>query len=97
MTLIQEYASTQRPELAKQRVDALRKAGMDTIKFAWMGGVEKGQPHYYRIQGKTFLIEYDNTQNEANHIHTAWRDFKGDFGRDFLAEHYQEFPAPHQH
>jgi hypothetical protein len=97
LTLIQEHANVQKPEMAKQRLDALRKAGMDTIKFAWMGGLERGQGHYYRIQGKTFLVEFDNTQNNANHIHTVWRDFKGDFGRDFLAEHYKEFPHPHQH
>jgi Protein of unknown function (DUF3500) len=47
----------------------------------------------YRIQGSTFLIEYDNTQNGANHIHSAWRDFKGDWGKDLIAEHY--LAAPH--
>jgi hypothetical protein len=62
-------------------------AGWDKVHFAWAGGLEKGQGHYYRIQGPTFLVEYDNTQNNANHIHTAWRDFNGDFGRDVLAEH----------
>lgn len=97
LTLIQEHANVQRPELAKGRLDALRKAGLDTIKFAWMGGTERGQGHYYRIQGKTFLIEFDNTQNNANHVHTVWRDFKGDFGRDFLEEHYKDFPHPHEH
>jgi hypothetical protein len=97
LTLIQEHANVQKPELAKGRLDALRKAGLDTIKFAWMGGLERGQGHYYRVQGKTFLIEFDNTQNNANHIHTVWRDFKGDFGHDFLAEHYKDFPHPHEH
>lgn len=97
LALIREHASVQRPELARQRLEAIRKAGLDTIRFAWMGGLEKGQGHYYRVQGKTFLIEYDNTQNDANHIHTVWRDFKGDFGRDFLAEHYHRFPVPHRH
>ena len=57
-----------------------------------MGGVYEGEPHYYRIQGPTFLIEYDNVQNEANHIHSVWRDFDGDFGRDVLAAHYQARP-----
>ena len=87
LTLVHEYANVQAPEIAKQRLDAVRKAGMDTVKFAWMGGLEKGQPHYYRIQGATFLIEYDCTQNNANHIHSVWRDFNGDFGRDLLREH----------
>ena len=97
MTLIREYANVQRPEMAKSRLDKIRKAGLDKVKFAWMGGVEKGQGHYYRIQGPTFLIEYDNTQNNANHIHTAWRDFKGDFGRDLIAEHYKSAPHAHGH
>ena len=97
MTLIREYAGVQRPEMAKARLDKIKKAGMDKVKFAWMGGLEKGQGHYYRIQGPTFLIEYDNTQNSANHIHTVWRDFKGDFGRDLLAEHYHTAPHSHGH
>ncbi len=53
------------------------------IHFGWAGGLEAGQPHCYRIQGPSFIIEYDNIQNEANHIHTVWRDFEGDFGRDW--------------
>jgi hypothetical protein len=56
-----------------------------------MGGREPGQGHYYRIQGRTFLIEYDNTQSRANHIHTVWRDLGNDFGEDALAEHYRRF------
>ena len=97
ITLIREYANVQRPEMAKTRLEKIRKAGMDKVKFAWMGGLEKGDPHYYRIQGPTFLIEYDNTQNNANHIHAAWRDFKGDFGRDLIAEHYKTAPHGHGH
>lgn len=62
---------------------------MGKIVFAWMGGTEKGDPHYYRVQGPTFLLEYANTQNDANHVHAVWRDFDGDFGRDLLREHYQ--------
>ncbi|HEV8245952.1 MAG TPA: DUF3500 domain-containing protein, partial [Polyangiaceae bacterium] len=86
--LVDEHASSLSPELARERLAKLRDAGMDAIKFAWMGGIEKGQGHYYRIQGPTFLVEYDNTQNEANHVHTVWRDFNGDFGLDLLEEHY---------
>jgi len=62
-----------------------------------MGGIEKGEPHYYRIQGTTFLVEYDNTQNDANHIHSVWRDFKGDFGVDLLALHYNTADHDHGH
>lgn len=92
LTLIQEYADAQPRALAEERLSKIRKAGLDDIKFAWMGGLEKSQGHYYRVQGGTFLIEYDNTQNKANHIHTVWRDFKGDFGMDLLGMHYQDFP-----
>ena len=83
------YLGRVSPELAKARLDAVRKAGMDKITFGWAGVLEVGGPHYYKVQGPTFLIEYDNTQNNANHIHSVWRDFNGDFGRDLLREHYK--------
>ena len=92
LSLIQEYASAQPAAVAQARLARVR-AELPKVKFAWMGGLEKGQGHYYRIQGSTFLIEYDNTQNNANHIHCVWREFKGDWGKDLLAEHYRT--APH--
>ena len=93
MALIEEHARTQAPALADERIARLRKAGLDSVRFAWMGARERGQSgHYYRIQGPTFLVEFDNTQNRANHIHQVWREFKGDFGRDLLAEHYRQTP-----
>jgi hypothetical protein len=88
LSLIQEYAAAQPPAEARARV-ARVKADLPSLKFAWMGGLEPGQGHYYRIQGSRDLIEYDNTQNGANHIHCVWRVFEGDWGRDLLAEHYQ--------
>ena len=97
LSLLQEYATVQIEEIARQRLEAVRKAGLEGVKFAWMGGLEKGQPHYYRLQGATFLIEYDNTQNDANHIHTVWRDFKGDWGADLLALHYHTADHDHGH
>ena len=96
MRLIETHAGAQQDAVARDRLTRLRTAGLDAITFAWMGGLEKGQGHYYRIQGPTFLIEFDNTQNRANHIHMVWRDFKGDFGRDLLADHYRTAPH-HQH
>lgn len=87
--LIGEYASTMPSEIARQRMDAIRRRGLDRIYFGWAGGLATGQPHYYRIQSPNFLIEYDNVQNGANHIHTVWRDFGNDFGRDLLREHYR--------
>jgi hypothetical protein len=92
LSLIREYADTQAPMLARQRLAAIRKAGLKGIKFAWMGSVEPNQPNYYRVQGSTFLIEYDNTQNNANHVHCVWRDFRGDFGMDLLAMHHRSTP-----
>jgi hypothetical protein len=85
--LIDVYVETMAADIAAERTARLRKAGMDNITFAWAGGTERGQKHYYRVQGPTFLIEYDNTQNDGNHIHSVWRDFNGDFGRDLLREH----------
>lgn len=87
--LLDEYASTMAADLAAERLEKIRRAGFEKIRFAWAGSSNRGEPHYYRIQGPTFLIEYDNTQNKANHIHSVWRDFNGDFGRDLLREHYR--------
>ena len=92
--LIDEHAGAQAPDVARERLARVKSAGFDAVTFAWMGAPEKNSGgHYYRIQGPTFLIEFDNTQNDANHIHTVWRDFKGDWGRDLLADHYKT--APH--
>lgn len=87
--LIHEYISSMPDDLAKQRMEKLKSEQASNIHFGWAGATSKGKPHYYRIQGKTFLIEFDNVQNNANHIHSVWRDFNGDFGRDLIREHYQ--------
>ena len=79
-------------DIAADRQAKLKKAGLEKIGFAWAGPLEKGQKHYYRVQGPTFLIELDNTQNDGNHIHSVWRDFDGDFGRDLLREHVKSTP-----
>jgi hypothetical protein len=89
MDLLNEYDKNMGPEIAATRMSKLRSAGFNNLHFAWAGASEHGQPHYYRIQGPTLLIEYDNIQNNANHIHSVWRDFNGDFGIDVLAEHYR--------
>ena len=67
--------------------DALA-AGLDAITFSWAGGVERGDGHYYVVGGPTFLLEYDNSQDDANHIHSVWRDLRPDWGSDLLAAHY---------
>lgn len=90
MRLIKEHAMNMPADVAALRLDRMRASGFYNVHFAWAGGVEQGQPHYYRIHGPSFLIEYDNVQNNANHIHTVWRDFELDFGEDLLARHYRE-------
>jgi hypothetical protein len=91
MDVIEEYTNAQPTQVAQDRLERLHAQRMEQIKFAWMGKIEKGERHYYRIQGPSFLIEYDNTQDDANHIHSVWRDFNGDFGQDLLAAHYRKF------
>ena len=86
--LVTEYASNFPPLIAEMRLDQYRKTQANLF-FAWSGGMQKSDPHYYRVQTPAFLIEYDDTQDNANHIHSVWRDFNGDFGADLLAEHYQ--------
>ena len=92
MSLIDVYAGLMAADVAAERMDRLKKAGLENIAFAWAGETEKGKKHYYRLQGPTFLVEYDNTQNDGNHIHSVWRDFDGDFGRDLLREHLKALP-----
>jgi len=92
MALMEEYARNVPDDLVEARLAQINKAGRD-ISFAWSGGVDRGDPHYYRVQASTFLIELDDTQDDANHIHSVWRDFAGDFGEDLLKQHYQ---ASHQ-
>jgi hypothetical protein len=86
--LIAEYIERLRPEIAEAAREEIKNSG--PVYFAWAGGRERGEPHYYRVQGKMFLLEYDNTQNDANHVHSVWRSFDGDFGRDLLGEHVKQ-------
>jgi uncharacterized protein DUF3500 len=88
--LVNLYVQRARGEIAEVDIAKIVEAGKEHIHFAWAGGLERGQGHYYRIQGPTFLIEYDNTQHDANHIHCVYRDFKDDFGEDLLKAHYEQ-------
>jgi hypothetical protein len=92
MQIIDVYIGYMEAETAKERLDRIKAAGLEKISFAWLGETEKGKKHYYRVQGPTFLIEYDNSQNDGNHVHSVWRDFHGDFGRDLLTEHLAQYP-----
>jgi hypothetical protein len=90
LTLIKEYIDRHRAIVAKEDWTKIEKAGLAKIRFAWAGSTKQFEPHYYRVQGPTFLLEYANTQNGANHVHATWRDFNGDFGRDVLREHFKK-------
>ncbi len=93
--LIVAYLFSMPKPIAKVRMGKINAEDMNSVCFGWGGGTKPGIPHYYRIQGKSFLIEFDNTQNNANHIHSVWRDFNGDFGEDLLQEHYLQ--SHHHH
>ena len=89
LRLVEEYARNMRAELAEIELRRLREAGVEQLHFAWAGPLERGKANYYRLHGPTLLIEYDNTQNDANHVHSVWHDPKNDFGLDLLRAHYE--------
>ena len=86
--LIRLYVERTSQEIAAAQWQKVEQAGLESITFAWAGGQEPGDGHYYAVKGPTFLIEYDKTQDGANHIHSVWRDFTNDWGEDLLATHY---------
>jgi hypothetical protein len=88
--IIRQYVDRARGELAEKEFAKIKKSSSDKFYFAWAGSTDRGQAHYYRVQGPGFLIEYDNTQNNANHVHAVWRDLENDFGEDLLRQHYDE-------
>jgi hypothetical protein len=88
--LLSDYLHRMPEDLAADRMDRVEKEGKKYIHFAWAGSREMRRPHYYRVHGPSFLIEYDNTQNNANHIHSVWRDLRDDWGEDLLRNHYKE-------
>ena len=86
--VVEVYAGNFEPALRAARLARVDE-GFENVRFAWAGATARGSgPHYYRIQGPRFLIEYDASQDDGNHIHTVWRDYDGDFGRDLLRDHY---------
>lgn len=95
--LLEVYTSRMVEPAAKDALARIDRAGFEKLHFAWAGGIEPGQPHYYRIHGPTVLIEYDNTQDGANHIHTVYRDLERDFGGDPLRAHYDPAYRNHRH
>jgi hypothetical protein len=85
--LIDVYVDRLPDALAGIERERIERAGIEGVHFAWAGRTERRKPHYYRLQGPTFLVEYDNTQNDVNHVHTVWRDPDRDFGGDLLRKH----------
>ena len=87
MALITVYVSQVRSDLAERKLSALKEDLIDNLHMAWAGPIEKDKAHYYRIHGGDFVVEFDNRQDEANHIHSVWRDVENDFAQDVLREH----------
>ena len=87
MDVIEFYTSVMSDDIAALRLAKVQDDGIENVTFAWAGGTEYGDVSYFRVQGPSFLIEFDHTQRDPNHIHSAWRDFDGDFGRDLLRDH----------
>ena len=87
LSLIAEYVGQVRTDLAEQKLAAIREGGLDHFHLAWAGPVSKSDAHYYRIHGGDFVVEFDNRQDGANHIHSVWRDIENDFAADVLREH----------
>lgn len=87
--LLDVYIGRMNEASAKDQWARIERAGFGKLHFGWAGGIEPGEPHYYRIHGPTALVEYDDTQNGANHIHTVYRDLERDLGGDVLGAHYR--------
>ncbi|MDE2794483.1 MAG: DUF3500 domain-containing protein [Gemmatimonadota bacterium] len=93
--VIAEYVGNLEAEAAEAWMTRIRdEIPADDIHFAWAGSPEPGEGHYYRVHAPQFLIEYDNTQGNANHVHSVWRDLENDFGGDALRRHYE---GGHEH
>jgi hypothetical protein len=90
MEIVHAYTDVMTDEIAALRLAKVEQAGIDNLRFAWAGGTKRGEMSYFRVQGPTFLIEMSNTMNDPNHVHSGWRDFGAEFGRDVLAMHMRE-------
>ena len=90
--LLEVYAGRMADSSAHRQLQRINDAGFERLHFAWAGAHQPRRPHYYRIQGPTVLVEYDNSQGSANHIHTVWHDLENDFGGDLLRKHYTRQP-----
>ena len=84
LEILRTYLANHPPELARSAFARLERAGVARTTFGWAGSTRPGVPHYYRLQGPTFLLEFDNSRDSGTHIHSVWRDFDRDFGRHLL-------------
>jgi hypothetical protein len=82
--IVRTYLANHPPAIAREALERIDRAGMARTRFGWAGSIRPGLPHYYRLQGPTFLLEFDNSRNSGTHIHSVWRDFERDFGRHLL-------------
>lgn len=90
--LLDRFLGALAPDLAAKQKQRVMEQELAKFRFAWAGSLQPGDAHYFRVHGPATLIEHDNTQNGANHIHSVWRDLRADFGYDALAEHYKRRP-----
>src|SRR5205085_7965617 len=88
--LLAQFVDDLEPELAAREWQRIRANGIEKIRFAWCGGAKPSEPHYWRLHGPHFVVEYENVQGGANHVHTLWRDLENDFGGDALRRHHLE-------
>jgi hypothetical protein len=87
--LVEAYVRNMRAHVVEQELSAMREAGIEKLHFAWAGGTSPDAPHYYRLHGPTLIIEYDNTQDDGNHVHSVWHDPRNGLGRDLLRRHHE--------
>ncbi|MXX65949.1 MAG: DUF3500 domain-containing protein [Chloroflexi bacterium] len=95
--LVKHYVDRAAEDVAGTQWRRIERTELGQSGFAWAGPERKGSGHYYTIGSPGFVIEYDNVQNQANHIHSVWRDFSNDWGGDLLAAHYRDHESHHHH
>src|SRR5207245_9465962 len=95
LRLVEEYARNMRADVADAELRRITEAGVERLHFAWAGPIEPGHGHYYRIHGPNVLIELDNTQNDANHINSVWRELARSFCADIHGALYEPSHRPH--
>ena len=96
--LLEAFVLRLKPEQVGRELDRIRAAGQDDLHLVWAGSHDIARPHYFRIEGPVTLIEFDNTEDNANHVHCVWRDPENDFGQDILTQHREaQHPAPSSH